>query len=216
LTTSINTALTRSDGIYVDGLEPNGRQSTHASQHANAYAIAYGIVPSDRQASVVAYVSGLGMAMGPQTAQELLAALRLSGNPAGLVQRITDPRTDGWAKILTEGGTFTWEDWNPSDAAGDSMSHGWGSTVLMEIQQGLLGVTPTGPAFATFDVAPPRDGLSSASGRVPTPRGFIDVAWQHTTGSFQLDVSVPPNSRAAIYLAGRQLEIGSGTYHFHT
>jgi alpha-L-rhamnosidase len=214
LTTAINTALTRSDGIYVDGLEPNGRQSTHASQHANAYAIAYGIVPSDRQASVAGYVAGRSMAMGPQTAQELLAALRLSGNAAGLVQRITDPKADGWAKILAEGGTFTWEDWNPSDVAHDSMSHGWGSTVLMEVQQGLLGIIPTGPAFATFDVVPPREGLSSASGRVPTPRGFIDVAWQHTSSSFQLDVSVPPNSRATVHMGGRQFEIGSGSYHF--
>jgi hypothetical protein len=49
---------------------------------------------------------------------------------------------------------------------------------------------------------------------VPTPRGFIDVAWQHTSSSFQLDVSVPPNSRATVHMGGRQFEIGSGSYHF--
>jgi alpha-L-rhamnosidase len=241
LTTAINSRLTRADGVYVDGLEANGTQSPHASQHANAYAIAYGIVPAGREATVAAYVSRLGMSMGPQTAQELLAALRLSGRGVDLVRRITDPTSDGWAKILAQGGTFTWEDWNPSDAQGDSMSHGWGATVLQEIQEGLLGVVPSGPAYASFDVAPPLDGLMSASGRVQTPRGPIEVAWQHARGSFSLDVTVPANTVATVRLPGSRviesgrsprgdpgvnsvtirggfvvLRIGSGTYRFQS
>ncbi|HEY2428987.1 MAG TPA: family 78 glycoside hydrolase catalytic domain, partial [Acidimicrobiales bacterium] len=201
LTTAINTRLRRADGVYIDGLEPNGKPSAHASQHANAYAVAYGIVPASGAAVVAAYTAGLGMAMGPQTALEVLAALRISGRPGDVVRRISDASTDGWAKVLAEGGTFTWEDWNPSDAAGDSMSHGWGSTVLVEIQQGLLGVTPTGPGYATFDVAPPLAGLDAASGTVPTPRGTVQVSWVRPpagTGKFQLDVTVPANAVATV------------------
>ena len=241
LTAAINSRLMRADGIYVDGLEANGAQSPHASQHANAYAIAYGIVPAGREATVAAYVPRLGTSMGPQTAQELLAALRLSGRGVDLVRRITDPTGDGWAKILAQGGTFTWEDWNPSDAQGDSMSHGWGSTVLQEIQEGLLGVAPSGPAYASFEVAPLADGLASASGRILTPRGSIEEAWQHDRGSFRLDLTVPANTVATVRLPGSRviesgrsprgdpgvkgvmvgggfvvLRIGSGTYHFQS
>jgi alpha-L-rhamnosidase len=213
LTSAINARLRRPDGIYIDGLEPNGAKSTHASQHANAYGIAYGIVPPADETAVASYAASLGMAMGPQTAQELLEALRLAGRPDDLVTRVTDPTTDGWAKILAEGGTFTWEDWNPSDAEGDSMSHGWGSTVLVEIQQGLLGVTPTGPAFATFDVSPPVSGLASASGTVPTPRGPVAVSWSWSRagGTFSLDLTVPANSVATVRLpaaAGRDITEG--------
>ncbi|MGD0770840.1 MAG: alpha-L-rhamnosidase C-terminal domain-containing protein [Tepidisphaeraceae bacterium] len=37
LQTPINTHLLNASGIYVDGLEPGGTQSAHASQHANAF-----------------------------------------------------------------------------------------------------------------------------------------------------------------------------------
>lgn len=205
LTAAINARLRRPDGVYIDGLEPDGRQSRHASQHANAYAVAYGIVPPHREDAVATYVATLGMAMGPQTAQALLEAFRLTGRPQDLVTRVTDPTTDGWAKILAEGATFTWEDWAPSDAQGDSMSHGWGSTVLVEIQQGLLGVTPTGAAFSTFDVSPPLGGLAQASGSVPTPRGMVDVAWARGAGTYSLDLTVPANAVAFVHVAATGL-----------
>ena len=40
--------LRTSSGVYVDGLEANGAQSTHASQIANAYALSFGLVPPDQ------------------------------------------------------------------------------------------------------------------------------------------------------------------------
>ncbi len=105
----------------------------------------------------------------------------MAGRYDDLVTRLTDATTDGWANILGRGATFTWEVWNPSDAAGDSMSHGWGSNVLVQIQRSLLGVRPTGPGYATFEVSPPAGGLAGASGSLPTPRGGISVAWSAPT-----------------------------------
>jgi hypothetical protein len=119
------------------------------------------------------------------------------------VARLTDARSDGWANVLAQGGTFVWETWQPSDALGDGMSHGWGSTALVEIQQTLLGVRPTGPGYSTFDLIPPVSGLDHASGVVPTPRGPITVAWQRPAtpgGTFTVDVTVPPNSTARVLL----------------
>jgi len=45
LTTAINAKLLRADGIYIDGLTSAGKQSTHASQIANSYAVALGWLP---------------------------------------------------------------------------------------------------------------------------------------------------------------------------
>ena len=81
------------------------------------------------------------------------------------------------------------------------MSHGWGSNILVEIQRVLLGVTPTGPGYATFAIDPTRAGLVHASGRVPTPRGDIVVAWSRASSPgapFTLDVTVPANSIATV------------------
>jgi alpha-L-rhamnosidase len=201
LTTAINRRLTRSDGTYLDGLLADGTPTPGGSQTASACAIAYQVVPPERIPTVARYVGSLGMQAPPQNGAEVLRAMALGGLFDDLVGRLVDASSDGWANILARGATFTWEVWNPSDANGDSMSHGWGSNVLVEIQRSLLGVVPTGPGFATFDVVPPPSGLAWARGSVPTPRGPISVDWAQPTGGdprFSLDVAVPANSVARV------------------
>ncbi len=58
-----------------------------------------------------------------------------------MVRTLTDASIPGWAHVVAAGGTFTWEVWRPSDLVGDSMSHGWGSSALVAMQETLLGVT---------------------------------------------------------------------------
>ena len=203
LVTALNRHLTRPDGIYVDGIRAPGTQLTDASQDTNACALVYGVVPPARVAPVGAYVAGLGLQAPPRTAGEVLEALALTGSFDAFVARLTDPVADGWANVLARGGTFTWEVWQPSDANGDSMSHGWGSDVLVAIQRWLLGVRTTGPGFATFDVAPPVGGLRSAQGTVPTPRGTISLSWERPTTHgpvTSLGLGVPPNATATVRL----------------
>ena len=159
--------------------------------------------PANRLATVATHVASLGMAAPPRTASEVLETLASAGMDRELVTRLTDPTTDGWAKILARGGTFTWEVWEPSDVNGDSMSHGWGADVLVAIQRAILGVSPTVPGFRSFEVAPPRAGPAWATGTVPTPCGTVAVAWRRDAGSgrvFTLDLSVPPNSGATVRL----------------
>jgi alpha-L-rhamnosidase len=200
LTSAINRQLTRSDGVYVDGLVGRSR-ATRASQEVNACAVVYGVTPARSFRAVVGHVTGLGMQAEPQTAAEVIRCLAMAGDYTTLLARLTDPSTNGWANILARGGTFTWEVWQPSDANGDSMSHGWGSNVLVEIQHALLGVTPTAPGYATFDVTRPQAGLASASGRVPTPRGFISVAWHgESSTATALTLTVPANANATVHL----------------
>ncbi|MGD0380497.1 MAG: family 78 glycoside hydrolase catalytic domain [Acidimicrobiales bacterium] len=205
LTSALNQRLTRSDGIYADGLVGVHTLAPRASQEVNACAVAYGVVPAHRLSAVASHVAGLGMHAEPQTAAEVLRTLATVGNYDEFLLRLTDPTTNGWANILARGATFTWEVWQPSDANGDSMSHGWGSNALVEIQQWLLGVRPTGPGYATFDVAPPPAGPTWVEGTVPTPRGTVEVGWRRpATGgpATNLDLTVPPNATATISLAG--------------
>jgi alpha-L-rhamnosidase len=91
--------------------------------------------------------------------------------------------------------------------------------VLVEIQQTLLGVRPTSPGYASFDVSPPPSGLDWAGGNVPTPRGTIAVAWRRpaSPGSeFVLDVTVPANASATVHLsaaASRDVTDGGRPLH---
>ena len=93
-----------------------------------------------------------------------------------MVHTLTDTSIPGWAHIVAAGGTFTWEVWQPSDLIGDSMSHGWGSSALVAMQETLLGVTllePDPDGTVRLSVAPPSAGLDRAAGSVPTVAGPV-------------------------------------------
>ncbi len=219
LTTAVNTRLTRPDGTYVDGLEADATASTSASEHANAEALAFGVVPADHRTAVAARVATQGMQMGPMTAQALLDALHDGGQDPALIRLLTDPTQPGWANILAQGATFTWETWAPSDADGDSMSHGWGATVLVALQQDLAGVTLTGAGGSSVAVRAPRPGgrLSRLRATVPTPRGVVSVSWQFgAKGSVDLDLSLPANMTATVSLPGAPDRLERAGHHHLT
>ena len=145
--------------------------------------------------------------------RDAYVALALAGRDTDLVRILTDANSNGWANILKRGATYTWEVWQPSDIIGDSMSHGWGANVLVEIQQALLGVRPTSPGFATFTVDPPTAGLSHASGTVPTPFGPIKVQWRRSGSNITIHVTVPPGTTAKVARrSGATTTLGPGNH----
>jgi alpha-L-rhamnosidase len=203
LTAAINATLRRSDGVYVDGVDASGAQSGHASQEANALALAYGVVPAAEVAHVASYVAGLGISVEPNHGLELLRGLAAAGRPDTVVRTLTDASIPGWAHVVAAGGTFTWEVWRPSDLIGDSMSHGWGSSALVAMQETLLGVTRLEPGpdgTVRLAVAPPTSGLPRASGSLPTPAGTVTVSWQRRGAGMALALVVPTNAAALVQL----------------
>ena len=204
LSAAVNTRLVDDRGVYIDGLDPDGNPSTHAGQQANALALAYGVVPAEREAAVAAHVASLGIAMGPDHGMELLRGLHRAGLDDHLVHVLTDPHGPGWANIVASGGTFCWEDWVPSDLDGDSMSHGWGSSALVAMHEALLGLSIVAPGTdasgPVLQVAPPSGSLAGAAGSAPTTSGPVTVRWRRGGGRLSLDVGVPANASLRVVL----------------
>ncbi|HEX4176340.1 MAG TPA: alpha-L-rhamnosidase C-terminal domain-containing protein, partial [Acidimicrobiales bacterium] len=203
LAAAVKATLRRADGVYVDGVLPSGAPSGSASQEANALALAYGVVPAADSARVGAYVAGLGVHLGPNHGLELLRGLTAAGMPDAVVRTLTDASVPGWAHIVAGGGTFTWEVWSPSDLIGDSMSHGWGSSALVAMQETLLGVTfrdPNPDGTLRITVAPPVRGLPRASGTVPTAAGPVSVDWRRNGRATALDLTMPANLTGLVHL----------------
>ena len=200
LTTAINDRL-RSGSLYVDGAT-EGQQSSHLSQHANSLALAFGIVPSAEREPVASYVAALGMRQGPMTAHWLAQALGESGRPEALLDLLTNPQHPGWAQVLARGGTFTWEAWDSaSSGETESESHGWGSQVIVDILETLLGIRIISPGAAVVGIRPPASGLSFARGCVHTERGPVRVDWSRQgTSGLELTIDVPMNVRAEVAL----------------
>jgi hypothetical protein len=213
-------------GRYRDGLALAGGQPiANYSQHAQSFAVAYGVADPASYPALGAYIGGLGMRQGPMTLRQLLAALRATGNPDAIVRLLTDPTSDGPAQVLAEGGTFLWEQWTPGcpvvgcagpqvdQRSSESFSHGWGAAGITGILQALLGIDVTAPGAATIQIAPPATGLRHARGTEWTERGPVGVDWQRSGHGFTLEVTVPVNVTATVVLPAAARGWGDGQPH---
>jgi alpha-L-rhamnosidase len=201
LQTAINTHLLNASGIYVDGLRPGGTRSAHASQHANAFPLSLGIVPAPQQASITAHVDSLGMSVSALGILQLVRALGEANQGPKLIDLYTNANQYGWAKILSLGGSATWESWT-ANTDGDSESHGWGAVGLDGYIRYILGVKALAPQFAQVQIMPLDFGasLASASGSLLTDRGTIAVEWDRNAALYHLAVTIPVNVTATVYV----------------
>jgi alpha-L-rhamnosidase len=201
LQAAMNTNLLNASGVYVDGIEPNGTQSAHASQHANASPLSLGIVPAAQQASVTAQVDSLGMSVSALGILQLVRALGEANQGPQLLNLYTNANQYGWAQILALGGTATWESWT-ANTDGDSESHGWGAVGLDGYVRYILGVKPLTAQFDQVQIKPLDfgDNLASASGTLLTDRGGIAVEWDRNNTLYHLAVTIPVNVTATVYV----------------
>jgi alpha-L-rhamnosidase len=201
LQTAMNARLLNASGVYIDGLESNGSQSTHASQHANAFPLALGIVPAAQQASVASLVVSSNMSVSALGILQLVRALGEANQGPALLNIYTNANQYGWARILALGGTATWESWT-ANTDGNSQSHGWGVVGLDGYVRYILGVKPLTPQFDQVQIKPLDfgNGLATASGTVPTDRGAISVEWDRNPAQYHLAVTIPVNVTATVYV----------------
>jgi hypothetical protein len=92
--------------------------------------------------------------------------------------------------LLNDNLTMTRESWRDG-----TYSHGWGSSAIVGVSWGVLGIHQTSPAFATFTVKPKLGPLAFANGTVPTLRGYITV---NAGAGGVLDADVPCNTLATL------------------
>ena len=103
----------------------------------------------------------------------------------------TDPGITAWEGIGPQG--------TPYEGAYTSMAHGWSTGVLPALSNELLGVSPTGPGFSTWEVRPHPGGVEWAQGVVPTPKGPLDADWSHpATGTFTLTIQAPAGTSGTV------------------
>ncbi|MEI8293946.1 MAG: alpha-L-rhamnosidase C-terminal domain-containing protein [bacterium] len=176
------------------GLFTDGEGSDHASQHANFFPLAFGLVPESHIAHVADFIAAKGMACSVYGAQYLLEALFASGreNDAIALMAARGPRT--WLRMVEEGSTMTWEAWGPEFKPNLTWNHAWGAAPANILSRFVLGVRPLEPGFLKFLVSPRLGPLTWIRGKVPTPHGSITLTVE-TPESLHLTV---PSSCTAI------------------
>jgi len=196
-----------STGLFSDGLNEQGVPSTHYSQHATAYALAFGIYKNqdmaDQMAAAIAEQGEIRMSV--YGSYFLLKGLYESGNGnvanALMLDENAEEGARTWAYMMyTLGATITSEAWNSKIKSNMTLSHAWGSAPAYAITRGIFGITPTTAGYATFDVRFQTEGIGKASLTVPTIKGDIEASFDSTGATYKASVVVPANTKATVYL----------------
>lgn len=187
------------EGLYFD--RPGGPE---VSQYGNAWAVACGAASAEAKVRLMErFPTDEKLAPGSFFCWHIaFRALRACGKYDRMPEFLGP-----WHESIAAGlDTFVEENsyWR-------SLCHAWSAHPVIELLQGVLGVTPEAPGFARIRVQPNRCGLSRASGSVCTPRGPVNVTWRVEGGSLHVEGSGPdatplklvgPDGRHATFAGG--------------
>lgn len=215
-------------GAYQLSSSNNGNHAaTAVPQDANSEAIVYGVAPPDDVSGILSYLkNNLWGTSGPQpyspdanystvispfvSGYELDARFAAGDTASALA--LTNLM---WAQMVNQNGPFytgtLWEKLGQNGKDTDSnasLAHGWATAPVSAFSGYLLGISPTGPGYSTWSIAPQPGNLSWAQGQVPTPSGTPVVSrWQagSNASSFELTMSAPGGTAGTVAMP----ELGS-------
>jgi alpha-L-rhamnosidase len=182
------------------------------SQTGYVLALAFGLLPADRQQAaadkLAAKVAATGghLSVGFLGVENLLPVLADHGHADTAYQILRQPDFPGWGYMLAHGATTIWERWDGirpdgtfNDPGMNSFNHyGLGSVGDFLYRQ-VGGLGPASPGYASLLVAPkPGGGLTSARAEYETPYGTAVSDWTVSGGTVTVRVTVPAGTSATV------------------
>ncbi len=189
------TFLNAEKGIYTDG-----ETTDHSSLHANMFPMAFDMVPEEYHKTVSEFIKSRDMACSVYGSQYLLEALYKGGEADHALSLMTSDSKRSWLNMLRVGSTMTTEAWDEFFKPNLTWNHAWGSAPANITVRKLMGIEPLEPTFSLFRISPQPGSLQEASIRVPTIRGSIESQLHNNDDKWEMEVSVPGNSQAELWL----------------
>ena len=196
---------------YLHAIE-DGRLNPQVTKFPNMFAILYGLSYEEERKEIMKSVM-LNPAVDPITTPYMrfyeLETLCMDGRLTEVLQEMRDY----WGGMLGEGATSFWEKYVPTERGtqhlamygrpyGKSLCHAWGASPIYLLGKYYLGVRPTKPGYAEYEVHPALGGLDWLEGDVPMPGGSIHVRMDRR----QVTVSATAG-HGWLCVAGRRVEI---------
>ena len=233
-------------------LKPDAKLAIH-NQSAYAMALFMGLIPEPQRPAASGNLADLVKANGNKMTtgflgtRPLLPALSANGHhdlSGILIQQHEFP---SWGYEVDNGATTIWERWNSyikgtgvHEPSMNSFSHYSFGAVCEWMMSDLAGIDRAAVGFDRVRIAPrPTGTLTHAAASTETRHGKLACSWKIEGGKFDVTLTVPPNTTAAVILPGKgeqisendaevvvangirqrdgnRLTLGSGTYHFST
>lgn len=222
------------------------------NQACNSFALFLGLVEKENISRVVKNLvedvkrQNFHLTTGNLCTKYLLETLTENGHPESAYRIATQESYPGWGYMLANGATTLWERWeNKTGGEMNSHNHPMMGSVGSWFYKYLLGILPDveGPGFEKFTIKPYIfDELTFVNGEYHSVKGIIKSAWRKESGSIYLDLTIPGNSTATVFIPTKNkeniaesnqaiehledlkfirlegnyavFEVASGTYHF--
>lgn len=199
------------------------KQYGSGSQTSNAMAVSMGLVnEKDKDAVIENIVKDIqqrnySLTSGDIGFHYLLKVLTDAGRN-DIIYKMNN-RTDvpGYGYQVEHGATALTESWQGLPIV--SNNHLMLGHLMQWFYEGLAGISQAANSvgYRSIVIRPQVVGdITHAAAVFQSPCGGIRSAWKKTGSIFELNVTVPPNSTAAIYLpgTGKPVNVGSGNYKY--
>lgn len=186
------------------------------------YALAFGLdlVPPEMKSKVAAkFVAAINkendhLATGFLGTPFVLFALQQAGHPELAYKLVLNKTYPSWLQQVLWGSTTMWERWDGwrpdkgfQDPGMNSFNHYWLGCVSEWLFTQAAGVDTDGPGFKRITLRPeivkPEAGFSWVKAKYNSIRGPVASAWKLEKDRFDLDVTVPGNCTATVYVPAK-------------
>jgi alpha-L-rhamnosidase len=180
---------------------------------ANIFSLAYGLTPSGSQDTVFRHVVDKTLqdynghiSTGLVGAEWLMRVLTNYGRGDLAYQLATNTTYPSWGYMAEHGATTIWELWN-GNTADPAMNSGNHVMLLGDLvvwyYENLAGIKPdpSAPGFKKIIMKPLQvKDLKKVSASYHSVHGWIRSAWEKEGNAFNWKITVPVNTRAAVYV----------------
>jgi alpha-L-rhamnosidase len=202
---------------------PATKQYGTGSQTANAIAVYMGLVNAEDKAAVIEnIVNDIRSRKNALTAGDigfryLLRVLDEAGRGDVIFDMNNRSDVPGYGYQLEKGATALTESWQALPSV--SNNHFMLGHILEWFYSGLAGIrpAPNDIGFRNIEIRPqPVRNVTSAQASYQSHYGEIKSEWIKSNDKFELNVIIPPNTKAVVYLPGSAppVKIGSGSYSY--
>ncbi|HKO80905.1 MAG TPA: alpha-L-rhamnosidase C-terminal domain-containing protein [Chitinophagaceae bacterium] len=163
----------------------NGKPTDNVTRYANMFAIFFDYFNAQQKQAVKQSVllnNNVQKITTPYMRFYELEALCAMGEQNYVLKEMKDY----WGGMLKLGATSFWELYDPTVTGekhyamygrdfGKSLCHAWGASPIYLLGKYYLGIKPTSPGYASYVIEPNLGGLQWMQGKVPTPKGDIEI-----------------------------------------
>jgi alpha-L-rhamnosidase len=186
------------------------------NQACNSFALFLGLVEKNNISRVVDNLAAdvrrndFHLTTGNLCTKYLLETLTEHGQAELAYQLATQETYPSWGYMLANGATTLWERWeHKTGGEMNSHNHPMMGSIGSWFYKYPAGILPDvrGPGFERFTVKPVIfENLDFVEAEVQSIKGLIRSAWKKESGTLSLQVTVPGNSTATVYVPARNNE----------